>query len=81
MVTNGNLRNDEAEQQAEERADELIHEFHAHCEEFAEAHPEHAEKEREIFEAWASQKIAGLQLCVEHMAEQHNRHVQDHKLS
>jgi hypothetical protein len=27
------------------------------------------------------QKIAGLQLCVEHMAKQHNQHVQGHGVS
>ena len=81
MVMNMNLPNDEGEAQAEARANELIHEFQAHFEEVAATYPEHAEKKREIFEAWAIQKIAGLQLCVEHMAEQHNRHVEGHKLS
>ena len=78
MVMNVNSPNDEGETQVEARADELIHEFHAHLEEVAATYPQHAEKKREIFEAWAIQKIAGLQLCVEHMAEQHNRHVQGH---
>ena len=81
MVTNCNLPNNEAEQQVEARADELIHAFNAHFEEFAEAHPEHAEKKREIFEGWAIQKIAGLQLCVEHISEQLNAHMQGHKMS
>ena len=81
MVMNMNSPIDEGESQAEARADELIHEFHAHFEEVAAAHPEHAEKKREIFEAWAIQKIAGLQLCVEHIAEQFNGHVQGHKMS
>ena len=81
MVMNTTPPNNEGEAQVEARTEELIHEFHAHFEEVAETYPEHADKKREIFEAWAIQKIAGLQLCVEHMAEQHNRHVEGHKLS
>jgi len=73
--------NDEGEAQAEARANELIHQFQAHFEEVAATYPEHAEKKREIFEAWAIQKIAGLQLCVEHIAERFNTHVEGHKLS
>ncbi len=78
MVTNNNPPTGRPEAQAEERARELIEEFQAHLSEFIEAQPEHADRKRDIFEAWAIQKIAGLQLCVEHMAEQHNRHVQGH---
>ncbi len=81
MVTNSNPPNGGPGAQAEARANELIQQFQAHLAEFIEAHPEHADREREVFEAWAIQKIAGLQLCVEHMAEQHNRHVQGHGLS
>ncbi len=69
------------EAQAEERANELIQEIQEHLEEFIEAQPQHADRKRDIFEVWAIQKIAGLQLCVEHMAEQHNQHIQGHKLS
>ncbi len=81
MVTNSNPPSGGPEAQAEERANELIHEFQAHLAEFIEAQPQHADRKRDIFEAWAIQKIAGLQLCVEHMAEQHNRHLQGHGLS
>ena len=83
MVTNSNPPSGglEVEAQADARATELILEFQEHLAEFAEAQPEHADRKREVFEAWAIQKIAGLQLCVEHMAEQHNRHVQGHELS
>ena len=76
---NGNSPLGEAEREAEARTVELIGEFRAHFEECVSAHPEGAEKGREIFEAWAIQKIAGLQLCVEHLAEQLNLHVQGHK--
>jgi hypothetical protein len=80
MVTNNTSPLNEAERQAEERTGELIREFHAHYRECMEAHPEHAGKQREIFEAWAIQKIAGLQLCVEHISEQFNLHVEGHEL-
>ncbi len=80
MITNRNSPTIEAERQAEARADELIREFQAFYEAYREAHPEHAEKKREVFEAWALQKIAGLQLCVEHISEQFNLHVQGHKM-
>ncbi len=69
----------EAEREAEARTVKLIREFQAHFEGYVEAHPDGAEKKREIFEAWAIQKIAGLQLCVEHLAEQFNLHIQGHK--
>ena len=74
MVESLNKPEDEAERQAEERAHALMLEFHAHKEEYTELHPEHADEERQVFESWAIQKIAGLQLCVEHIAEQLNRH-------
>ena len=66
----------EPEKQVDDRAAKLIHEFHDHYRRFAEEHPELAEKKREIFEAWAIQKIAGLQLSVEHTAEVLNRHIE-----
>ena len=78
MVMNRSTREDVPGEQAEARAGELILEFQAHFKKFIEAQPEHADRKREIFEAWTIQKIAGLQLCVEHMAEQHNRHVRAH---
>jgi len=75
MVSNSRSQLDEAEKRAEERTTALIHEFHEHYQEYVEAHPAHAEKKHEVFEAWAIQKIAGLQLCIEHLAEQHNLHI------
>jgi hypothetical protein len=73
MVTNYRQDDSSPEHEVDARANELIHEFHAHFTELIEAHPEHTERKREIFEGWAIQKIAGLQLIVEHMAEQLNR--------
>lgn len=64
-----------AERQAEERTNELIREFHEHYQEYVRLHPEDRERKDDIFQAWAIQKIAGLQLCVEHIAEQLNTHM------
>ena len=75
MVERLNTPDDEAGRQAETRAHVLMLEFHTHMEEYTALHPEHTGKERQIFEAWAIQKIAGLQLCVEHISEQLDRHV------
>ncbi len=79
MVTAANGPLDEAEREAEERSHALMVEFNAHLEEFTDLHPEHEGQDRKIFEAWAIQKIAGLQLSVEHIAEQLNRHLSTHK--
>ena len=68
----------EAEKQAEARTGQLIREFQAHFRDYVDAHPEGAERKREIFEAWVIQKIAGLQLCVEHISKQFNLHVEGH---
>ena len=76
MVANHNPNPDEADNQATDRAQDLMSEFRAHYQDCVEAHPELAGKPREIFEGWAIQKIAGLQLCVEHIAVQLNRHVE-----
>ena len=50
----------------------------AHREEYTASHPEHAQDQK-IFEAWVIQKIAGLQLSVEHLADALNRHLKVHK--
>jgi len=73
MVTSCKPENGSPEKEVNERANELIHEFQTHFSGFIEAHPEHSERKREIFEGWAIQKIAGLQLVVEHVSEQLNR--------
>jgi hypothetical protein len=50
-------------------------EFHAHKDEFEASYPEQAGEDQMMFEAWAIQKIAGLQLSVEHLAKLLNRHL------
>ena len=76
MVTNNRPNDSSPENQTDARANELIHEFHAHFLELIEAHPEHTERKREVFEGWAIQKIAGLQLSVEHLSKQLDRLLQ-----
>ena len=56
--------------QVDERAEKLIRELKAHAEEYLTYYPEHGDKRREIFESWVIQKIAGLQLCIQHLARQ-----------
>lgn len=73
MVTNNNS----PENEVDARANELIHEFHDHFSELIKAHPEHTERKREVFEGWAIQKIAGLQISVEHISKQLTRLEQD----
>jgi len=73
MVTNYRPDDSSPENVVNDRANELIHEFQTHFSELVEAYPEHTERKREIFEGWAIQKIAGLQLVVEHISEQLNR--------
>ena len=75
MVERLNTPDEEAGRQADARAHALMLEFHAHLKECTALHPGHTGKERQIFEAWAIQKIAGLQLCVEHISEQLDRHI------
>lgn len=48
----------------DEKSEELMIEFDRHFVELIEAHPEHEDKRDLAFQAWAIQKIAGLQLCV-----------------
>ncbi len=76
MVTRRNPKLEMAERQIEDRIQNLIQEFKHHYEEYVQQHPAKAATKRVVFESWAIQKIAGLQLCVEHIAEQFNRHVE-----
>ena len=61
------------EEQVERRSHALMEEFKAHYEEYVCQHPEHAERRDEIYQSWAIQKIAGLQLCVEELAKKQNQ--------
>jgi hypothetical protein len=58
-----------AEADAEKRSEKLIKEFEAHFEEYLTFRPEDITRKREVFESWAIQKIAGLQLSVEYIGK------------
>jgi hypothetical protein len=58
-----NITDGEAGRQVDSQSRELIAEFRSHCEEVQKQYPEHGDT-RVIFESWAIQKIAGLQLSV-----------------
>ncbi len=58
------------EAQVDERAEQLIHEFMDHFNDCAAHDPTAADRKREVFEAWTIQKIAGLQLSIEHLSGQ-----------
>jgi len=69
-----------AEQEAEERSQKLIEEFEEHFQECVDKiGPDVVDRKTEVFQAWAIQKISGLQLCVEHIAERINAHIVDEK--
>jgi hypothetical protein len=63
---------EESEKKVEEKTKELIYEFHAHFQEYIKLHPEDADRKDEIFQGWAIQKIAGLQLSILELAEKFN---------
>ena len=54
---------------------ELMAEFEGHFREVIALHPDAASRRDHVFQAWAMQKIAGLQVVVEAIARQFNKHV------
>jgi hypothetical protein len=69
-----NPTEDETDKLAQTRTHDLMQEFRAHSNKFTANHPEHTDKGHLVFESWAIQKIAGLQLSVEYIAQQLNNH-------
>lgn len=63
---------EESEKIVEEKTEELIYEFHAHYQSYIKLRPEDKDRKDEIFQAWAIQKIAGLQLSILELAEKFN---------
>lgn len=63
---------EESEKRVEEKTEELIYEFHAHYQSYIKLRPEDKDRKDEIFQAWAIQKIAGLQLSILELAEKFN---------
>ena len=72
--------NQPADQESEEagvdaRTYALMGEFEAHFREVVARHPDLEDRREHVFQAWAMQKIAGLQLAVETIAEKFNAHI------
>lgn len=59
------------------RTHELMIQFESHFQEVVALHPDVADRRDHVFQAWAMQKIAGLQLAVEQIAMKFNTHVED----
>ena len=55
------------EEQVDQRSEELIREFISHFKKYVAVDPSAADRKNEVFESWAIQKIAGLQLAIEHL--------------
>lgn len=62
----------------EARAAVLIGEFSQHFKEYVAHDPSARNQYDRIFQSWAIQKIAGLQLCVEQLGLWINAHAQGH---
>ncbi len=61
---------DEPNARVEQKSEELIREFRSHLERYQAKHPE--ADVRRVYEGWAIQKIAGLQVSVLELAEHLN---------
>ncbi len=66
---------EENKKRVDEKAQELIYEFQSHYQEYIELHPEDKDRKDEIFQSWAIQKIAGLQLSILELADKFNSFV------
>ncbi len=53
----------------DDRARGLIEEFSDHTQKYVTSHPLRVGNEHELFESWAIQKIASLQVHVEHLSQ------------
>ena len=51
---------------------ELIMEFQSHYDEYCELHPEDKDRKDEIFQSWAIQKLAGIQISLLELTESIN---------
>ena len=68
----------DSEKRVEKKTEELIYESPAHYQSYIEQHPEDKDRKDEVFQAWAIQKIAGLQLSMLELAEKLNNHIKNH---
>lgn len=67
---------DDSENKVEERTQELFDEFEQHFRNVQTLKPSIASQKDHVFQAWAVQKIAGLQLCIQQIAETYNAHIE-----
>lgn len=56
------------EEEVDQRAEELMKEFLSHYKDCVDADASVEGRRCEVFEAWMFQKLAGLQLSIEHLA-------------
>ena len=59
----------------EKRTFEIMAEFEEHFRATVEVEPSAENRRNHVFQAWAMQKIAGLQICVEEIVDKFNTHV------
>ena len=57
------------------RTAELMAEFEDHFRDTINLDPSIAEQREHVFQAWTFQKLAGIQLCIEEIANNFNQHV------
>ncbi len=68
-------RDSELEAAVDARSHDLMKEFEHHFQEVIEAGPTGENRRDQVFQAWAIQKIAGLQLSIQEIAAKLNEHV------
>ena len=72
---------DELGDEVNQRALRLMQEFQEHFEECVQHEPEAEDARDVVFQAWAIQKIAGLQLSIEELVRHFNAHLAGDSLS
>ena len=68
-------RDSELEAAVDARSHDLMKEFEHHFQQVVEFGPTAENRRDQVFQAWAIQKMAGLQLSVEEIAAKLNEHV------
>ena len=63
---------DDLGEEVNQRALEMMEELEEHFQQLVEMHPEVASRRDEVFQGWAIQKMAGMQLSIEELAHRLN---------
>ena len=71
---------EDSESKVDERTQELFDEFEEHFREVSVIKSGIVDHRDQVFQAWAMQKIAGLQLCIHQIAETYNAHLKDEQV-